>query len=118
MEDFINYLHELFLPVCGPWLEDVIPLLGYVNSIANVIYLYFGFRYTKTPRLADIFGTGVWLPVLIIVCLSGVYYKNAHQTISFFIALVFLLTHLILLVVRYKKRKKAIKHRTKKQKKK
>lgn len=109
MEALINYLHDVCSPFCGAWLNDTMPLLGYVNSIANAFYLYFGIKYTKAPKIHDLFGTAVWLPVLALVCLSGIYYKNIHQTTSFFMAFVFLFIHCIVIAVRYCNRRKKLK---------
>lgn len=96
----MNWLFRLCRPFLGEWLRPAGSILSYVNAAAQIYYFFLNFWCCKTSNLEQILGTIFWVPVLVLVVLSGVFYKNFHQFVGFFISFLFLTANVAVLMSR------------------
>ena len=106
---FMQTLHDFFSPCLGEWLNYACIFLAYFNALAQLFYLAVTIFDKRVVGIKEIGMSMVWVPVLVVVVLGGIYYKNLHQTAGFFLALLFLVTNILILLFRYFRRRKKLK---------
>lgn len=98
----MHKLHNFFKPLLGGWLDRAMIVVGYFNTFTQVGYFLLNYYLCPKPDITSIYLTSMWIFPLMLVCLAGIKYKNFHSFFSFFLALVFLVANVVIMVFRFK----------------